>query len=131
MQIFHHLFSSSASSKIVTSIEKDTLHECFTRQYLQEIQNKINFYKNQIERQETIMTPLTMAMKHTIRNFLERNGILPIRMKCDFAVAIRYNEKKYDRLINDFQQREQFSEYEVELYIYIYIYNFVFSVETT
>ena len=115
LQAFNHLLPSSVAVITMTNEEKHMIYEYFVRQYRQKLQNKIEYYRKQIDRQETT------TIQEQIINFVERHGILPIRMKCDFAIAILDNEEKYDQLINEYRG-EKPSEYQVKLCTHAFQY---------
>ncbi|CAF2264872.1 unnamed protein product [Rotaria magnacalcarata] len=113
----HVKLSMSTSNRrlLLTSIANKEEHvacESFVHQRLEKYNNKIDYYQKQIDEKENNMTHCTDTIKQAIEKFVEENGERPIRMKCDFAIGIFYNNYKHHLLKIAYEQ-EKPTDYQV------------------
>ncbi|CAF3768517.1 unnamed protein product [Rotaria socialis] len=113
----HVKLSMSTSNRrlLLTSIANKEEHvacESFVHQRLEKYNNKIDYYQKQIDEKENNMTHCTDTIKQAIEKFVEENGERPIRMKCDFATGILYNNYKHHLLKIAYEQ-EKPTDYQV------------------
>ncbi|CAF4428029.1 unnamed protein product, partial [Rotaria magnacalcarata] len=93
-------------STSMTNEEKHIACESFVHQHLEKYKNKIDYYQKQIDEKENNMTHYIDIIKQPIEIIVSKYGGRPIGIKCDFAIAILYNNYKQHRLKIAYEQEK-------------------------
>ncbi|CAF3676623.1 unnamed protein product [Rotaria sordida] len=103
----------------MTDKNKQTTCELIVSEHLQEYQEKIDYYQKQLKENENYLNDLTLTMRKAIEMFVEQYGIIPNRMKCDYAIAILYNDYQDYQLKYKYQQ-EKPTDYQKQIAKFLY-----------
>lgn len=81
---------------------------------------RIHYHEEQHRNQEKHLYNITSSIKQTLQQFITEHGLVEVRLKCDYAMALVQNEYR-DFQYQSYYQKEHLNENQVKHYIYIYI----------